>query len=144
VSRVLLEKWRRGRRVRRIVREMAEARREGRGIYLQEWKIGEEEGQETFADEILNWCRTTMGTCRRPFGIDHFDVSIAFSSGGVGVQSLQYAKLRPSELYGDSSLINEIYSAIAGSITDAGSGVVHIAAAMFSWGDAAHAAMPAD
>jgi hypothetical protein len=130
--------------VRRIVREMAEARREGRGIYLQEWKIGEEEGQETFADEILNWCRTTMGTCRRPFGIDHFDVSIAFSSGGVGVQSLQYAKLRPSELYGDSSLINEIYSAIAGSITDAGSGVVHIAAAMFSWGDAAHAAMPAD
>jgi hypothetical protein len=144
VSRVLLEKWRRGRRVRRIVREMAEARREGRGIYLQEWRIGEEQGQETFADEILNWCRTTMGTCRRPFGIDHFDVSIAFSSGGVGVQSLQYAKLRPSELYGDSSLINEIYSAIAGSITDAGSGVVHIAAAMFSWGDAAHAAMPAD
>lgn len=140
----MLEKWRRGRRARRIVREMAEARRSGRGIYIQEWTVGHESGEEPFADDILNWCRTTLGTCRRPFGIDHFDVSIAVSVGGVAVQSLKFDKVRPQELYGDSSLIYDIYSALAGSITDAGSGVVHIAAALFSWGDAAYAALPAD
>jgi len=143
-SGLVLEKWRRGRRVRRIAREMAEARRSGRGIYLQEWKLGQGHTGESFADDIVTWCQTTLGACRRPFGIDHFDVSIAVSVGGVSVQSLQYARLRPQELYGDSSVINEIYAAIAGSIADAGSGVVHIAAALFSWGDAAHAALPAD
>lgn len=142
-SGLVLEKWRRGRRVRRIVREMAEARRSGRGLYIHEWQLLEQSG-ESPADELLNWCRATLGTCRRPFGIDHFDVSIAVAVGGVAVQSLQYDKRRPQELYGDSSLIADIYSTIAASIADAGSGAVHIAAALFSWGDAAHAALPAD
>jgi len=139
----VLEKWRRGRRVRRIVREMAEARRAGRGVYIREWKI-EDDSRESFADEVLNWCRVTLGTCRRPFGIDHFDVSIAVAVGGVAIQSLQYDRRRPQELYGDSSLITDMASVIAASLADAGSGAVHIAAALFSWGDAAHAALPAD
>ncbi|HEY4668975.1 MAG TPA: hypothetical protein VIH05_04290, partial [Tepidiformaceae bacterium] len=59
-------------------------------------------------------------------------------------QSLQYDRRRPQELYGDSSLITDMASVIAASLADAGSGAVHIAAALFSWGDAAHAALPAD
>jgi hypothetical protein len=113
----------------RLLAGMSRRRREGAGLYIADWRADD---HETFLEAVVHWCRETIAATRRPFGIDHFDIALAWRdvSGSV-VRSHRFLQLRPIELYTESFLeqlraLHPVQPA-------------HVSVAVFSWGDAAHA-----
>lgn len=143
----VLDRWRHKRRLRRAARQMLTARREGLGLFLEEWQISAETlatGEDGGAAEaILDWCRQTIAHCRRPWGIDHFDLTLARSAGSAPVQTVRFRELRPIDLYAGSTLLGQLTAFLSGGdpASEAGAGAVKLAGALFSWGDAADAAL---
>jgi hypothetical protein len=92
---------------------------------------------------VVAWCRETLGRCRRPWGIDYFDLSIDCTGpDGRPLRSARFSRIRPIELYQDDAITGQIAAALIGAATATGA-PVRVAASLFSWGDAAFAAMPA-
>jgi hypothetical protein len=128
---------------------MLAARREGRGLYLRDWqlsanRLGSSEA-DRLAGEIVDWCRTTIGSCRRPWGIDHFDLTLAVSAPGVTpAQTSSFRELRPLDLYADTRLAQQLIDCLRSRVAagEALESEIQVAGALFSWGDAAHAALP--
>jgi hypothetical protein len=124
------------------VRRIAFARRGQRHLYLKDWQFPFEAGQEETVEAILAWCKDTLARCPRPFGIDHFDFAVAVSCEGRP-RSLSYKKLRPGALYA-ASFARDLAAVLPRKGWDeAQSAAVYISAALFSWGAAAHEALPA-
>lgn len=126
-------------RLQRLARRVKDARNRGLGVYMQEWRheqIGRDAAEPTHisAHEVLTWCRETMAATRRPFGLARFDLAIAAASASVGRGSLSLPRLAPTDLYPGDALVAEVEQ----FLHDHGP-VTHVAAALFSWGDAAHA-----
>ena len=118
---------------------MREARRTGQGARLEEWRFTAHE-LSSACDQVLSWCREVVATCRRPFGIDAFDLAVACHRGGNGgVDSQRFLSLRPLDLYTEG-LAAQLTALVAGSRQDPSP--IVIAAALFSWGDAADRALP--
>jgi hypothetical protein len=135
--------------MRQAVQRMVAARRAGLGMYLSEWQLTVDDaatgGIESLVDPIVAWCRDTIARCRRPYGIDHFDLALAFSlRDGTPVQSTQFRDLRPADLYDEDGFAGRLAQFLVSkrAATTDGTAVLHIAGALFSWGDAAHAALP--
>jgi hypothetical protein len=123
---------------------MVRARRAGHGLYVNEWHLDAAAGVsvEELAAQIVDWCRQTIAGCRRPYGIDHFDLALARSRGEQGPpRSAEFRDLHPLDLYGESR-VNQRVAAFLNAGGFAG-GPVRVAAALYSWGDAAYAALPA-
>jgi hypothetical protein len=80
-----------------------------------------------------------MSMARRPWGIDQFDLAIAISAEPGRPKSLKMQRLEAGDLYHDE-LLARLHGFLR-SHHPAGSSVL-IAAALFSWGDAAHRALP--
>jgi hypothetical protein len=119
---------------------MHEARRTGRGVRLKEWHLSAHEASSA-VDQVLAWCREVVSNCRRPFGIEAFDLAVACRLGGTsgGVDSHSFLRLRPVDLYTER-LAKQLNAILVGSRLE--ESPVIIAAAIFSWGDAAHRALP--
>ena len=122
---------------------MTAARRAGNGAYLCEWRYPA--GEATHSDEailesIVTWCRETLGAVRRPWGIDGFDLAVAIAGEDGTPRSLSLRRLRPADLYHTETL-NRLRGFLA-SHRGATPAAMSIAVALFSWGDAAHAALP--
>ena len=68
----MFKRWREQRAIRRVSRQLAAARRAGRGIYVGEWTFENlfndelEAACEAGYEAIVAWCRETLGRCRRP------------------------------------------------------------------------------
>ena len=103
---------------------------------LESWHVQPDEGTEVhgLTDSIIHWCRESMASCRRPYGVDHFDLTIAFGSGG-GIRNVNFHKLRIQHLY-DEVLSRQLLEALGREVREARSTALHVAVGLFSWGDA--------
>jgi hypothetical protein len=91
-------------------------------------------------DSIVAWARHALAGGRRPYGIDQFDLTLALGSGAGGrVRRLAFDRLRPMDLY-QESFPERLASSLAREA--GGLRVLSVSAALFSWGEAAHRALP--
>lgn len=135
----MLALFRQRRRMNQVVQGMLDARRRGLGLYLGEWTVC---ASADAAEPLVLWARRVLGESRRPYGIDHFDLAIAYTApAGATPDSLELRDLHPSDLYGDGRAVHQI-SAFIERATRIRSGEVRMAAALYSWGDAAHHSLP--
>ena len=128
---------------RRVAAEMAAARARGAGAYLKDWSYGSAKGSATasadaIVEPIVQWCRETLSETRRPWGIDLFDLVIAVRRGDGEAESLALERRAPTELYGREPLARTLQRFLHG---DSNEPIRHVSIALFSWGDAAHAAL---
>jgi hypothetical protein len=134
--------WRR----RQTARQIAAARGRGVGLYTRAWELPPPEDEERAlspVEAVLAWCRETLGACRRPWGIDYFDLTIACSGpDSRSLRSARFMRVRPIDLYQDSDVAGQIAALLIGAAATGGE-QLRIAASLFSWGDATHAALPA-
>ena len=125
-------------RRQRLAQKLARARSRGTGLYVGEWRAeaddGTGAGPPVSASGILVWCRETVARTRRPGGIASFDLALAAASESVRHGSLSFRRLSPTDLYPGDSFQAEVERFLS-----AHRPVTHLAAALFSWGDAAHA-----
>jgi hypothetical protein len=115
---------------------MAQARRTGRGVQIGSWKLPNSRAAEA-TERIVTWCREAAAGCRRPFGIDHFDLAVACGNGAGSVESRRFLRLRPMDLYKD-----DLVAELKGLGSSVNQGDLHFAVALFFWGEAAHRALP--
>jgi hypothetical protein len=118
---------------------MRKARRTGRGVRLEEWHVPADDATSA-GDYVLSWCREVVANCRRPFGIDHFDLAVACRpAADSSVQTERFLSLRPADLYS-----GRVATKLGLLLQNARrtSGDMIIAAAVFSWGEAAHHSLP--
>ena len=94
------------------------------------------------ADEIIEWCKSTMARTKRPHGIDHMAVAVACAHpGDEPVASATFGVFRPADFYragGVSDSLTTFVNSIDKSGFDAAR-PIRFAAALFSWGDVARA-----
>ncbi len=127
-----------------VMRQIAHSRRRGHGIRYQDWhlELPAAHDMSALVDSMLSWCKITLGNCRRPYGIDLFDLIVAYRvEEDARTQSFRLDKLKPMALYEDSlpaTLAHRLSQAVTPWSTK-----LYISAAVFSWGDAAHEALPA-
>ena len=110
------------------------ARRAGHGRFEHEWRVP----PEAVAGELLTWCRETISACRRPWGIGHFDLSIAIASGHGHRRTLKLRHVEPADLWPGDSLHDRFAAVWDGVIGPPA--LVHVSASLFSWGEATYAA----
>jgi hypothetical protein len=111
-------------------------------MYLSAWDAGADAADDihgSLVEPIIAWCRDTLGRCRRPYGIDHFELVLALSRhDGRPVESARFRDLRPSDLYDPDGVSARLIAFLRGG--DAAP-PARVAASLFSWGDAAHEAL---
>jgi hypothetical protein len=113
-----------------------------RNLYTQDWHFEVEAEAAHVAEVVLAWCRETLASCRRPFGIDYFDVAIAARDPLQGQRSsLSLSKQRPQLLYGPT-FVDDLARLLMPAGETAAPARLYVSAAIFSWGDAAHEALP--
>jgi len=109
--------------------------------YSETWSLDASD-PHSFVNALLQWSRETLASCRRPFGIDFFDLSLTIVDSGHRLQTLSARKLRPIALYA-GDLADQIAKHLEQALRNREpGGDVRISAELFSWGDAAHAALP--
>ncbi|MEX0782747.1 MAG: hypothetical protein WD557_08860 [Dehalococcoidia bacterium] len=134
-----LATFRRSFRRWRVARAIRAAREQGHGLYFTEWQSSPASA-ETLARDVTQWCRDTVARCRRPNGIDHFDLTLTFHSTG-GPRTQRLAFLRPGQLYDESVVPAALSAALAAFAVGDPETTVRVAAALLSWGDVAFASM---
>jgi hypothetical protein len=120
-----------------------DARRRGSGVKLQDWRIdsGGPETARQLAETLVHWCREVMANSRRPYGIDHFDLALALRIGGeTEVRQLSLNRLRARQLY-EESFLQDLATFFGREMAEVPK-LWHLAAGVFPWGDAVHAALP--
>jgi hypothetical protein len=124
----------------RALEAIKAARRRGEGLKMQDWHLKDFDPQSPNALEaVIEWCKHTLAECRRPYGINQFDLTLAFRAGNSErVRSFVLRKLEPIELYRDGFGERLLHSL---GLTEPHRGPVRLSAAIFSWGDAAHRAL---
>ena len=133
---------RRDRSGRDVVRQIMKRREKGKGLVFQNWHFPESKAEDIqdLVDGMLAWCKTTLAGCRRPYGIDLFDLIIAFRTEEDNrASSLTLPALKPLDLYQDElpeRLSRRISEALHRSRSS-----FHVSAGVFSWGEAAHEAL---
>ena len=146
---LLIQRWMRWRRYHRVVGEILAARRRGHGVYVREWRLPSGDGATadgvSVIEGVIEWCRQTLGRCRRPYGLDLFELAVICATDENGPPAtIQFRDRSPRDLYPADTLAERLRCALfAEQHTDAARGPLHLAAAIFSWGDAAHTALPA-
>jgi hypothetical protein len=123
----------------RVARAIHAARQRGHGLYFTEWH-GSPSSAESLSREITQWCRDTLARCRRPNGIDHFDLTLTIDASGTP-HTQRLAFLRPGQLYDESVVPAALAAALASLATTDPESTVRVAAALLSWGDLAYASM---
>ncbi len=123
----------------RVARRIRSARARGHGLYLTEFLWSPESAGQVPTD-ITQWCQDTLARCRRPLGIDHFDLTITVNGAGKP-RSHRLSFLRPAQLYDDAAVPRSLAAALGSLVVASETGTVKVAAALLSWGDIAHATM---
>lgn len=125
---------------RRPTHRIAQAVRDGVGITERSWPLpGRTEGGSTeLVAQIIAWAHETMGTMRRPYGIDHVAFALACRDrGGRVVCSSALGVMRPSVFY--TSEGEERIAAFIADVRFASPGDdAEIVGALLSLGDVAY------
>lgn len=142
---------RRARR-RTLTRRIEENIRSGVGLYGKEWILDDlpvtNAHLTALATEIAEWCVETMGSTRRPYGIDQ--MAMALAGAHPGREPLTTATLkvfRPLEFYQPGGQCEQITEFVAGldlARVNAVQAPLRVAATLFSWGDIARSALWSD
>lgn len=129
---------------KKLARQLDEARRKARGLKVCDWQFTPESTPDHghLVESVVEWCRQTMSSTRRPYGVDHFDLVLSLRAGEE-VRNLSFSRLRTLQLY-DDSLYSQVMQTLARELRETGSQAVHIAAGLFSWGDALYSALRSD
>jgi hypothetical protein len=114
---------------------MEKARRSGEGTRLQTWELA---GAGELAQTVTDWCLEVLARTRRPFGINHFDLVVSCRTIDGRVRTERFLKLQPGDLYSDT-MAPRISGLAPVAVRNE---PIRLAAALFSWGDAADAALP--
>jgi hypothetical protein len=115
-----------------------QARRSGHGLYVADWLHSIAEHSPV--DAVLEWTRSTIGASRRPFGIDHFELALAWRPlVGDRVHTHRFGRLRPIDLYGEAFPVHLERFFGQHPVSPAPG---RVAVALFSWGDVVHEALP--
>ena len=123
----------------RISRAIRAARDRGHGLYSHEWNRSPA-SLDGLSHDVLEWCRHTLALCRRPLGIDHFDLTLTIEGDGPS-RTHRMGFLRPGQLYDESGLpvaLDQVFS----NVPSEGDGSIRVVAALLSWGDVAFVSMP--
>jgi hypothetical protein len=122
---------------------MRDLRRRGHGVKLNDWQVEafDPSAPHTLIESVVDWCKGLAGESRRPYGINAFDLTLAFRVGGdKDVRSHTFTRLKPMELYDDSfaaRLLDMLGLHVAKPSP------LRVSAGYFSWGDAAYQALNA-
>ena len=112
----------------------------GRGLKVRDWRLdAETETPDDVVESMVDWCKEAMARSRRPYGYDHFDLVLTLRTS-QGVRRLRYNHVRVMQLY-DESLARDVVSSLGRELRETGAQVMDVAAGLFSWGDALHAAL---
>ncbi len=138
--------WLRRRRVSKAVQESI---RKGVGLYREQWLLDDlpltENSLSRIADQIVDWCKDTMARTRRPNGIDHMAVAVACAHPGEEpLASATFGVFRPVDFYRSGGVAESLTSFVMAIDESRGittSQPIRFAAALFSWGDVARAAV---
>jgi len=113
----------------------------GVGVYHTCWELGGEPATALQPDEldsiILEWCRTTIGQMRRPYGLDYVTLALGMV-GGESEENVRFSfgVLRPSDFYADgpvpARLVQLMEEWQEKRCFDSSR---QLSAVMFSWGD---------
>lgn len=101
------------------------------------WPAAARDDQE-LADEVLSWCRTTLGQMHRPYGVDSVSLAlVAHNQGKRPLASVQFSVLRPVDFYAMGSAESDARDVLQ---TWLGEGILskrgtRLSALLFSWGD---------
>jgi hypothetical protein len=128
-----------------VNRYIAAARLRGRSHFQKDWHTEDfvPSALDGLVESMVEWCRATTGTCRRPYGINFFDLIITYRLGEDGKsRSFRLNRLEPMALYQDS-LPKHLLDKLLKAMTPEQPIKVHISAGFFSWGDAAFKALNA-
>ena len=76
----------------------------GVGLYNKSWDLvdraAEEGAAQALASEVLDWCRETAATMRKPYGLDYMTMAIAVIGPENGeVATANFGVLRPEDFY---------------------------------------------
>lgn len=84
---------------------LTDAVRKGVGVQENSWQLPGRGGipSNGLADEIVLWIRDSMGSMRRPYGIDHVALALACRDRtGRVVCSNSLGVMKPSDFYSDA------------------------------------------
>jgi hypothetical protein len=123
----------------RVARAITNARRKRDHTYTQDWSFSIDAEAQHIAETVIAWCRDILANCRRPYGVDYFDLAVAVSDGSRTRDSLSLPKQKPLSLY--ETALHEALSHLF-SPSQNGLAERRVSVALFSWGDATHAALP--
>ncbi len=86
----------------------------------------------------MAWCRETLAGCRRPWGIAQFDLTVRLSAPAGGPEPVaRWRRLEPTALWNTDGLHRYLAELFRDHQPDH---AVYVSAALFSWGEATHAA----
>lgn len=86
---------------------LTDAVRKGVGVQENSWHLPGQGGipATELADEIVLWIRDSMGSMRRPYGIDHVALALACrDSTGRVVCSNSLGVMKPADFYSEDGL----------------------------------------
>jgi hypothetical protein len=146
----MLEAIRRRARTNRIGRAIEESIHSGVGLHHNQWSADSSTDRPVLsrvASELVEWCKSTIARTKRPHGIDHLAVAIACAHpGGEPVTSATFGVFRPIDFYREGGVGDSLASFVTGLDPAAfeADRPIRFAAALFSWGDVAHATVFAE
>ena len=84
---------------RSLRRAVHQALNSGVGLYHASWPM-ETSANDSLADELIAWCRQSLSTMHRPYGVDSVSLAIAaIDEQKRPLASANFAVLRPTEFY---------------------------------------------
>lgn len=139
-------------RRRAIERQVEECIRAGTGLRQEQWLWPEppmaEDDLRVLSDQIVGWCRDTMASFRKPYGIDQVALSVACAHPGKPpLATMTFEVFRPIEFYQEGGPREQVASFIQNlDLRRLNEPVapVRFAAALFSWGEVAKATVFAE
>lgn len=124
---------------RALHQAVGSALQSGVGFYKRSWPVAGHNDQE-LGDELLDWCRITLGEMHRPYGVDSVSLALlVHAKEKRPVATAQFSVLRPVDFYRDGAAEVDAREVLQ---TWYGEGIlsrrgVRLSALLFSWGDLA-------
>jgi hypothetical protein len=109
----------------------------GVGLYRMSWPtLGRND--DDLANDVLQWCRTTLSNMQRPYGVDSVSFAlVAHNRAKRPLASVQFSVLRPVDFYAMGTAESSARDVLQtwhgeGMFTRQGT---KLSALLFSWGD---------
>ena len=136
----------------RLEDEIEACIRAGTGLRQEQWLWTKEEIEHhdllALSGSMVDWCSETMGSFRRPYGIDHVALSVACARPGQPIiASATFGVFRPVHFYqeeGPRQQLEAFLHNLDVELLNRQAPPLRFAAALFSWGEVAKATVFAD